>query len=134
MLRIPSAVATTVATWPGSRTAASSASHTPSANRPATRLATSPASRVFPAPPGPVIVTRRYWPSWPAISSTTPARPTKLVSSVGNPCILSGATTTADPFTAVTLTAAHRDGTAQAGCATPSALPAVSSDLYLYAE
>ena len=56
---MPSAAATAAATWAGSRTAASSASHTPSANRPATCRATSPASRVFPAPPGPVSVTSR---------------------------------------------------------------------------
>jgi len=55
------------------RTAASSASHTPSANRPATRSATSQASRVLPAPPGPVTVTSRYSPSSPATSLT--ARP-----------------------------------------------------------
>ncbi len=102
--RIPSAAATTAATCAGSRTAASSASHTPSANRPAACRATSPASRVFPAPPGPVTVTRRCWPSWPATSSTVWARPTKLVSVTGKPWVLPVTPAAADRSTAVTLT------------------------------
>ena len=46
-------------TCAGSRTGASSASHVPSANRPATARATWSASRVLPTPPGPVTVTSR---------------------------------------------------------------------------
>src|SRR5262249_4535560 len=70
----------------GSRTAANSASHTPSANQPATRPTTSAASLVFPDPPGPVTVTSRRSFSRPATSATAPARPTKLVSAGANPC------------------------------------------------
>ena len=80
----------------GSRTAASSASHTPSANRPATSRATSPASRVLPDPPGPVTVTSRYSSSRPATSATAPARPTKLVSADANLCTPPAAAPAAD--------------------------------------
>ena len=80
----------------GSRTAASSASHTPSANRPATSRATSPASRVLPDPPGPVTVTSRYSSSRPATSATAPARPTKPVSADANLCTPPAAAPAAD--------------------------------------
>ena len=96
---MPSAAATAAGTCAGSRTAASSASQTPSAKRPATCFATSPASRVFPAPPGPVSVTSRYSASWAAISAVAWARPTKLVSEAGKPCM----PPVADGSTAVTL-------------------------------
>ncbi len=83
---IPSAAATTAGTCTGSRTTDNSASHAPSANRPATCLATSPASRVLPAPPGPVTVTSRLRSSKAATSLTDPARPTKLVNAGTKPC------------------------------------------------
>ena len=44
---------------------ASSASHTPSGNRPATRAPVSSASRVLPVPPVPVNVTSRASPEQP---------------------------------------------------------------------
>ena len=83
---ISSATATAAGTRPGSPTPASSASHTPSANRSATRWATSPASRVFPIPPGPVTVTIRYRARSSATSFSSTDRPTKLVSTPGKPC------------------------------------------------
>jgi phospholipase C len=84
---------------PSSCTGASSASHAPSANRPATRRATCPASRVFPDPPGPV--TSRHSASSPATSPTGPARPTKLVSAAGKPCTPPAAVSAADHPTPV---------------------------------
>jgi hypothetical protein len=72
-------------TCAGSATAASSATQTPSANRPATCLITSPASRVLPTPPGPVTVTSRYWVSSPATLSTASERPTNVVRACDRP-------------------------------------------------
>ena len=95
--RIPSAAATTAATCAGSRTGASSASQAPSANRPATSRATWPASRVFPTPPGPVTVTSRHSCTSPATSRLAPARPMKLASAAGKPCISPAAVTAAVP-------------------------------------
>ena len=62
---------------------ASSASHTPSANRSTAPAANSTASRVFPVPPAPVSVTSRASPtSVPSIASSC-SRPRKLVSCAG---------------------------------------------------
>src|SRR5262249_47328126 len=57
-----------------------------SANRPATARATTAARRVLPTPPGPITVTSRCFPTRPATSSTSAARPTKLVSAAAKPC------------------------------------------------
>ncbi len=84
-LRTPSASFTACGTNASSLSAASCTSHTPSGKARATCPATCPARRVLPTPPGPVSVS-----SLPADNNRlTPAassrRPTKLVSSAGNP-------------------------------------------------
>jgi hypothetical protein len=88
-----SAVAIEGRTSSGSRNGARFTNQTPSGNRPSdpvTRCPAAIAKRVFPTPPGPVIVTSRTLgrPNMATTSATSRSRPTKEVSGVGRwpPC------------------------------------------------
>jgi hypothetical protein len=80
---IPSAPAMAAATASGSVTAASSASHTPSPDPSSSSAATCKPRRVFPAPPGPVKVTRRQDPTKPRTSDSSRSRPMNVASCAG---------------------------------------------------
>ena len=80
---IASASAIAVGTRAGSRIGSRGTKKTPCGNSGATSLATRRERRVFPVPPGPVSVTRRWARTRAPTSCTSRSRPTKFVVSAG---------------------------------------------------
>ena len=84
---IPSACAIAGITWSGSSTGARSTNAMPSGNAASTARAAATASRLFPMPPGPVIVTSRCSSSMSirVTASSSSSRPSSRVSGDGSP-------------------------------------------------